>query len=179
MDSLNALILLYKELPLAFAGRSVSIHVLDLETEGPHFAAAALSALQAEGGPLQGLGATLSVLPYNWADPLALEALLRSLPADAIVALSSEGGLFDYGSDADISANLKVLAQHGPPDCVLAASISRPDETQGPFQRQGIAKVQLRSLESFGALAAQAGWALGPSLSRPINFVVGLRIAEF
>jgi hypothetical protein len=173
MDSLNALILLYKETPALFAGRPVQVHVLDLESEGAHFAAAALAALQGEGGPLHGLGATLNILAYDWSDPQPLTALLQALPANALVALSSEGGLFDYGDNAAVAANLKALHSASPADCVLAASLSRPVDADSPFQRQGIAKVLQRSLADLEALAP--GWSIRGSLSRPINFVVGLR----
>lgn len=175
MDSLNALILLYKAAPELFAQRKVELHVLDLENEGPHFAAASLAALQAPGAPLHGLGATLSVHAYDWAQPQALVELLEILPSNSILALSSEGGLFDYGDDAGISANLQALHAHSAHDAVVVASLSPPGKGGSPFQRQGIAKVVKRSVESFGALAQSAGWELGGEpLERPIFAVVQL-----
>ena len=176
MDSLNALILLYKAQPGLFSKRPVALHILDLESEGSHFAAASLAALQGEGGPLQGLQAKLSVHAYDWAQPQTLVELLEVLPSNSVLALSSEGGLFDYGDDARILANLQALHAHSPQDCAVVASLSRPNDTGSPFQRQGIAKVVQRSVESFGALAKGAGWALsGEALVRPIFAVVSLR----
>ena len=176
MDSLNALILLYKEKPAAFSGRLVCVHVLDLESEGAHFGGAALAALQGDGGPLQGLQATLQGLHYDWHDTLPLQALLRSLPSDALVAVSSEGGLFDYAADAPVLANLEAL-HGGPSDTVLAASISRPDDAGGMFSRNAIANLVLRSLDNFKALAQEGGWTVVTDRQRPMNIVTGLKKA--
>jgi hypothetical protein len=174
MDSLNALILLYKQDPSSLAGREIEIYVLDLESEGAHFAEAALGALLAEGGPLHGLKARLTYFPYNWGATLALENLLKGLPEESILGISSEGGLFDYASDVIVAMNLKVLSSLSPADAFLGASISRPDS---PTRRGGLgmpAILTWRSLEDFEKLAAAAGWKISQSRSRPINFMLGL-----
>jgi hypothetical protein len=167
MDALNALILLRKADAALLAGRRVHIDVLDLETEGPRFAAAALAALQADGAPLHGLRATLRHVPYDWNDVGPLEALLHAIPADAVVAASSEGGLFDYGADAAIAAYLAVLQAVTPPDAVVAATLSRPDD-----RRDAVAAVIRRRLEDLERLATPAGWAVAAHRGRPLNHVV-------
>jgi hypothetical protein len=174
LDSLNALILLYKEEPAAFDGRLVQVHVLDLEAEGAHFGAAALAALQGEGGPLHGLQASLIHQAYDWDDPSPLRQLLQSLPPGAPVALSSEGGLFDYGSDAAISANLRSLRDLASADTVVACTISRPDFAGGTFSSGGIAKVILRQLGDLERLAQQDGWTAHASRSRPMSIIAKL-----
>lgn len=172
MDSLNALILLFKERPALLQSRRIAIHVLDLEQEGAAFAAAALVSLQAEGGPLHGLQASLEGQRYDWSDPRALSALLGALPSDALVAVSSEGGLYDYADDAIISAHLQALAAHSPADTVLAASLSVPHQRPGgAFQRNGVAKVVLRSLEDLQALAAGTPWRFQRTHQRPIYLI--------
>jgi hypothetical protein len=171
MDALNALILLRRDHPAALAGRSISIDVLDLEEAGPHFAAAALLALQ-EHGPLQGVPVSLRHLSYDWNDPVALEYLLKALPRDAIAAASSEGGLFDYGSDQIVLANLKTLAAFGPADTVLAGTISRPDGAGNRLRRGAIASLVLRDLKDWQSLADPSGWTIHGSRKRPMNFVV-------
>jgi hypothetical protein len=178
MDSLNALILLYKEKPSLFTERSVQIHILDLEIDGPRFAAEALAALQRQGGPLHGLKALVQVLTYNWRNPVPMGELLKALPPDALVAASSEGGLFDYGHDQAVLANLRTLRACSPADTFMAASISRPDDAAGMYRSAPIANLVLRSLEDLGNLAAQAGWTITGSRSRPMNFVVGLKRAD-
>ena len=68
----------------------------------------------ADGGPLAGLDIVFDHRSYDWDEPAPLEALLRELgAAGAIVAASSEGGLFEYGSDAAIVANLEALRAGG------------------------------------------------------------------
>jgi hypothetical protein len=170
MDALNALILLRRDHPAALAGRDISLDVLDLEEAGPHFAAAALRALQ-EQGPLQGVPVSLRHLSYNWNDPVALAYLLKALPTDAIVAASSEGGLFDYGSDEAVLANLKTLAAGSPPDAILAATISRPDGAGNRLRRGALATLVLRDLKDLQSLAEQSGWTIQSSRKRPMNFV--------
>jgi hypothetical protein len=64
MDSLNALILLSAAAPGLLA-RPVAIHVLDLDEKGPRFGAAALAALQAEGGPLAGSRSASAISPMT------------------------------------------------------------------------------------------------------------------
>jgi hypothetical protein len=174
MDSLNALILLYKEKPAAFAARPVTLHILDLEAEGAGFAEAALAALQAEGGPLQGLSATLLYRPYDWTDTAPLQELLRSLPGDALLAASSEGGLFDYGQDEAVSANLRVLGDLSPADTVLAASLSRPEDAAGLFKGANSAQLVLRSLDDLAALGRPCGWSVASSTLRPLNAIARL-----
>jgi hypothetical protein len=174
MDSLNALILLRQREAALLNGRSIVIHLLDLETEGAQFGAAALTSLQAEGGPLQGLDIAWKHQAYDWTETKGLEELLRGLGDGALVAASSEGGLFDYGQDRAVRANLKVLHDFGPNDAVLGATISRPD---GPGQaaRQGTAaKLVLRTLEEMETLAAGPGWKVTATRRRPMNFVLGL-----
>jgi hypothetical protein len=170
MDVLNALILLRRDHPSALAGRAISIDVLDLEEAGPHFAAAALLALQ-EYGPLQGVPAALRHLSYDWNNTVALQYLLKALPTDAIVAASSEGGLFDYGNDEAVLANLKTLAAYSPPDAVLACTISRPDGAGRLLRRGAIATLVLRDLKDLQSLAEQTGWSIQSSRKRPMNFV--------
>jgi hypothetical protein len=94
MDSLNALILLRAAAPDLLT-RPVTIHVLDLDDKGPRFGASALAALLAAGGPLAGLEIGFRHIAYDWNETAVLQHLLRDLPALAVVAGSSEGGLFD------------------------------------------------------------------------------------
>ena len=73
--------------------------MLDAQTEGPTFGANALMALQADGAPLQGLAIEFRQQPYDWNDTAALRRLASELIAKgAIVAVSSEGGLFEYAA---------------------------------------------------------------------------------
>jgi hypothetical protein len=164
-DSLNALILLHAADP-ALLARPVRIHVLDLDAEGPRFGAAALAALQTPGNPLAGLDIAFCHLAYDWNDTAVLTRLLRDLAAaPAVVAATSEGGLFEYGSDAAVAANLAALHEGGA--SAVAGSVTRADA----FTRRALSasrfKLVPRGTEVFAALAEPAGWRLArckPSL---------------
>lgn len=175
MDSLNALLLLQRVQPSRISTRPTQIHVLDLEEAGPQFAGAALAALQAEGSPLHGLTISLKAIHYDWNDTRILESLLKTLPPDALVAFSSEGGLCDYGSDDQVLAHFRVLKSHSPADTFLAVSFSKPSGDTQQIRRFQLTTLKLRSLEDMQPLAAAAGWEIQASSSRPMSVVYGLK----
>ena len=113
VDSLNALIVLNKRHAGMLTGRRISIVVLDADDEGPAFGDAALAALSGTEGPLRGVDVNFQHSAYDWANADQLEVPLReALSQGALVICSSEGGLFEYGSDDEIVANLGVLRAH-------------------------------------------------------------------
>ena len=88
---------------------------------------------------------------------------------------SSEGGLFEYGSDEEIVANL--LAVHGAtgPGAVVVGSVTRDcEQVRRTLERGGMA-LRPRALDEFRALADGAGWELDAVLERPGTFNVRLR----
>lgn len=180
MDSLNALILLQKEHPEQLAGRSISLHVLDLDRDGPNFGARALAALRAEEEPLHGVAVTFEPVEYNWADPAGLRAVIdRSDMAHAVAAGSTEGGLFEFASDGEIRANLKELHEGTPADFVMVGPVVRSVDTLDPRlqsteQVQGRPGIRFIGLAAFGKLAGQAGWTMARSLDGPMHQVVSL-----
>ena len=157
-DTLNALLLLVRDHPGLLRGRRVAIRVLDLERDAPDFGKRALAALSGPGGPLQGVEIGFEHVRYNWSEPGELAQLLGSLPGGSVVAVSSEGGLFEYGTDADILANLRVLSSGAGSGIFAVGSVTCKD---GSFtRRQGLMRIPVipRGLERFGELIAQAGW---------------------
>ncbi len=178
MDSINALILLRRDHGRALAGRRVWIDVLDRDVEGPKFGARALTALTAPGGALAGLDAKLLPIRANWADPAPLRDLLREVQAEgAVAAGSSEGGLFEYGSDEEISAVLACLRDEAPAGFVMVGSVTRNDETSRRLRRGATHALRPRGLEVFGALAARSGWRIARALGRPLSDQVVLERA--
>lgn len=175
-DSLNMLILLHQEKPQLLAGRELKIHVLDLESPGPVFAGRALEALQAPGAPLQGVNAGLVHVPYHWSKPQVLREYISDLNLNqSVVAVSSEGGLFDYGTDAEILGNLQVLRELTPRDTVLAGTITQAEGPGRVLNQTSRALTIPRRLEEFSGLAGQAGWRVQENLELPMNRVVGMR----
>ena len=133
MDSLNALIVLRRgNRPGVLDGRRIQIDVLDRDGDGPAFGARALTALRAEGRPC-----TASTFSYVISAPTG--------PRPALCGISSAprasgpgdrrlvgGGLFEYGTDAEIEANLDCLRDEAPSHFVMVGSVTRADE---PVQR--------------------------------------------
>jgi hypothetical protein len=161
-DALNALVLLARDGLLA--GRRAEVVTYDLDAAGPAFGMRMLAALQS--GPLAGLDVAMRHVPGRWEDAGTLGAALAALPPQAIVAATSEGGLFEYGSDAAIVDVLRVLSTR----CeVVAGSVTRDDRLGALLRRQMRTKTIPRGLAPFGALAAVADYAVAASRPAPLS----------
>jgi hypothetical protein len=177
MDSLNALILIQKEHPEWLAGRRVTIHVLDLDRAGPSFGARALAALQAPGAPLHGLEIALEHVAYDWADAAELGKLGERLGGETVLLGSSEGGLFEYGSDAVIGENLRALQAGFPAGCVMVGSLFRDGTIPRWLQASSKMSIRTFELEAFRNLVGSVGWAVDRvKESNPIYRVVSLKV---
>jgi hypothetical protein len=148
--------------------RRITIQVLDIDPAGPHFGAAALAALSADGQPLAGTGISFAHEQYDWNAPALLEDLVRrAATQDAIVAASSEGALFEYGSDDAIVANLRALHDNGAK--VIVGSVTSAD----PLRRQSLAgsrfKLMPRDLDGFRPLAERGGFRIARSEATPLG----------
>jgi hypothetical protein len=165
IDSLNALILLHQRSTLG--QRDIAIDVLDRDEEGPSFGEAALAALSA--GPLSGVRIAFHHMRYEWQEPSPLQAVLGRASKDgAFVICSSEGGLFEYGSDEEIRENLKILHAFAEVQSVVG-SVTRADEPVQYLRQTNTAATRPRGLEVFGKLAASAGWEISRAIERPFS----------
>jgi hypothetical protein len=153
-DSWNALLWLQKERRGALGQRKIAINVLDRDEEGPAFGARAVAALRCEGGPLRELDVTF-----------------RRITERDAVAVSSEGGLFEYGSDDEIVANLDAIRARTPSGCVVAGSVTR---AEGPPEFLREFAVRPRTLRAFGALALRGGWTVARVIERALCYDVRL-----
>lgn len=173
IDSLNALILIRKEQSELLTGRQIHIHSLDLNTAGPDFGTRALEALLSKDAPLQDLQIKFQHMLYDWAEPTGLRTLVKSfVERQNILAVSSEGALFEYGIDEHITENLKTLNEITPADTVIAGSVTRADELGriANGSRMGSqAAIQFRGLEAFSELALRAGWEITKRIDRPLS----------
>ena len=175
IESLNTLILLRQDHPALLDGRAVAIRVFDRDEEGPHFGARALDSLTGTGGKLHGLDVSFERVQYDWRDITPLAHELASLNnRDALWFASSEGGLFEYGSDEEVVANLTVLSSAARPETTVVGSVTRGDGvaviTRMP---NGVATVP-RSLDAFTTLAEQGGWVVDRAITGPLSFNVRL-----
>lgn len=156
IDSLNALILLAR-LRDALTDRKITIHVLDLDEAGVFFGRNALAAMMEEGKPLAGLDIAFQHVRYDWNDRSGLKALLAELASEnPVIVASSEGALFEYGSDQAIVENLEVLRIAR----FVAGSVTRADETRRRLVASTRFKLILRGLAVFALLAERAGFSI-------------------
>jgi hypothetical protein len=173
LDSINALIMLARA-HATLIQRSIAIHVLDAQQDGPTFGARALLALTAPGGPLHGLEVQFQHHAYDWNDTAPLARLLAGLAArGAIIAASSEGGLFEYGTDDAIVANLTALARAGVP--IVAGSVTSSSEERKQMIAQTRLRLFARGLEGFAPLAERSGYEIAESRTAVVSEQVLLR----
>lgn len=165
IDSLNGLLVTTRQCPGLLAGRRIAIHVLDPDRDGAAFGARALAALTAAGGPLAGLTASLERRDYDWRTPETLRAVVEETCREGeLVIACSEGGLFEYGTDADVSANLKVLREVLPADSLVAGSVLLDGVVGRAMVKYGRIPLRLREPASLAALAASTGWTVSLTL---------------
>jgi hypothetical protein len=174
-DSWNALLLVAVEHPAVLAGRRITIAVFDPDREGPAFGAGAVARLREAGGPLAGLDVAFQHVPLPWSQAAALGGQLDALGARAaFCAASSEGGLFEYGSDEEIVNALTALATGTAADAVMAGSVTRDGEATQASHRGAEVAVRPRTLAAFTALATRAGWRVERAIGRPLSYHVGM-----
>lgn len=167
IDALNALILIKKNDPVALTERPVRIDVLDLDEAGPKFGEAALSALSGHEAPLQGTQIAFRHIRYDWSNPADLRSVLEEARArNSIVIGSSEGGLFEYGTDEQIQGNLEAL--RGSLECFIG-SVTRADEPMQRLKEMSSAATRPRGLAVFRELARGAGWEVARFVERPLS----------
>ena len=174
LDSINALILLRRDRP-GLLERRIAIEVLDASQDGAFFGANALAALQAERGPLAGLEIAMRHHDYDWNQPAALASLVdKRIAAGAVIAASSEGALFEYGSDQAIVANLQAL-RAGAGARLVAGSVTSSDDTRRRMIATTRFKLYPRGVAGFAPLAAQAGFRIAKTQSVLLSDQVLLR----
>jgi|GEM_PF-1690415 len=187
MDGINALMVLRRADPRALDGRRVLIRVLDLDDAGPAFAARALAALMAAGMPLEGVDARLERVAYDWSDAAALRDAGRLAGAEgAACVASSEGGLFEYASDADIVANLRALAEGwaegaarsgpgggprggAPRPPAWIGTLSRVDGPAAFLNGASGSSIRLRPRAELDAAVAEAGYRITRAIDCPLS----------
>jgi hypothetical protein len=170
IDSLNALIVLQKEHPGLLDSRQTFVHILDQDDIGPNFGRRALASLMSENGPLLNLDIHFDHIKYDWSDTTLLRGLVGTFNGGPVVAAaSSEGALFEYGSDAEIIANLKALFEIPSGETGVVGTVTRADKTGRVLNSGSQAAINLRGLEAFRALALRAGWKITKSIDRPLS----------
>ncbi len=174
-DSWNAVIDIHCKHAGLLKDKEIAIAVLDLDARGAAFGARAVAALSEPGAPLGGLDITFRYLSYEWSDASRLGMAMEGLNArDAACGISSEGGLFEYGSDEEIVANLGAMYEQTAGDAIVVGSVTRDG---APVRASRIASrvaVRPRTLEGFRELAERRGWGVEEVIERPFSYHVRL-----
>lgn len=150
--------------------REIAISVFDLDQQGPEFGARAFEVLQAVSGPLGGMRLQFRHHPYNWAEPDRLRQFFGSSQelGRSICAVSSEGGLFEYGSDDEIAGNLTTLLELTPADTIVVGSACRASELTRLHSGIGVT-LRPRTPEAFRDLVERSGWQVDRVIERPFS----------
>ncbi|HEY6388212.1 MAG TPA: hypothetical protein VIX91_21235 [Candidatus Acidoferrum sp.] len=174
-DSWNSLIHLQAERPDLLAGRKIEIAVLDVDASGPAFGGRAIEALRAPASPLCGLNIGFRHFEYEWSDSARLRELLCELEtSDAACGISSEGGLFEYGSDNEIITNLRALHSGTARDAVVVGTVTRDGEPARTSLIANRVSTRPRTSETFQSLCEQGGWMVEEMIERPFSYNVRL-----
>jgi hypothetical protein len=174
-DSWNALISLRDGSAELLADREIVIAVMDLDRRGPAFGRRALDALCADGAPLGGLNISFRHFDYEWSCTERLREALDELRAsDTACAISSEGGLFEYGSDEEIVSNLRVLHAGTAGDSIVVGSVTRDGRPVRASLIANRVSTRPRTMEAFQVLAEQGGWTMQEVVERSFSYNVRL-----
>jgi hypothetical protein len=174
-DSWNALLQLRAIDPELLSGREISIAVLDRDEKGPAFGARAVKALCEPAAPLAGLSIGFQHFRYEWWDVSRLrELLLEICASESLCGISSEGGLFEYGSDEEIVSNLRGLHDGTMEDAIVVGSVTRDGEPVRASLVTSPFRTQPRTMEEFQSLARKGGWKVQELVERPFSFNVRL-----
>jgi hypothetical protein len=174
-DSWNALIYLHAEHSDLLVRREIVIAVMDLDDHGPAFGVRAIGTLRAPAEPLSGLDIGFRHFTYEWSEADRLREALDDLHAtNTACAVSSEGGLFEYGSDTEIVSNLKALHAGTASDAIVVGSVTRDGGPMRASQTAHRVSTRPRTIEVFRSLAEKAGWILQHVIERPFSYNVRL-----
>jgi len=172
-DSWNALIHVQREQAEVLAGRRIVITVMDVDPRGAGFGARAIEALRGPSAALSGVEICFQYLSYDWSETERLRAALEELGGrDAVCGVSSEGGLFEYGSDEEIVANLKALYDGTAEDAFVVGSVTRAGEAVRASRGAHRVATRPRTLEEFRRLSGVGGWRVQEIVERPFSFHV-------
>ena len=172
-DSWNALICLRARDAGLLEGREIVIAVFDVAEDGPVFGMRAIEALRAPEAPLSGVDLALTHVECDWSRVERLRGALEELDAaQAICAVSSEGGLFEYGTDGEIVSNLISVHTGTAADAFVVGSVTRDGEVVRASQGTNRVATRPRTLDAFRSLIEEAGWMIERAIERPFSYNV-------
>jgi len=167
--------ILRREHPELLAKAKIELRLMDLNSDGTDFAARSLHALAADGCPLSGIDIRLRVYRYDWNNPAELRTILEDVHVvrDGVV-VSSEGGLFEYASDAAIRDTLRIFRTITPLGSVFVGSVGKAGKNEKAIHKATATSAVPRPLDSFRELVDTAGWRTLNVLECPLCHCVSL-----
>lgn len=163
-DSINTLILIQEKNPELLMGRKIEINILDLDSFGPNFAKRCIEVLKSPGKRFRELDITVRIIPYDWSNSSEKLLILTQERSEWIQICSSEGGLFEYGSDAEIIDNLNQLYLNSPIDMKITGSLVFAKENVNPGFLAGAEllgiNMKFLGLTGLKRILAQTKWVL-------------------
>lgn len=174
-DSINTLFLIQDADPELLNGRKIEINILDTDTFGPNFAKRCLDVLKLPGERFHGLDITIRAVQYNWSKPEQLLPLLLER-SEWLQICSSEGGLFEYGSDEDIIQNLNQLYTYSGNDTRVVGSLifNKSDVCKGYLGFAELTRINVRFLGLTGLnnILSKTKWVLENNINIDNVFTV-------
>jgi hypothetical protein len=162
-DSINTIFLIQDRKPELLKNRKIEIAILDIDSYGPDFARRCVDVLKTPGKRFHGLDIAVNIIPYNWNDPGALSDILKER-ADWIQICTSEGGLFEYGSEDEITQNLNQLYINSVESMRIVGTIILDKENVSPgylgFAELTGIQVRFIGLDRLKAILSGTNWAL-------------------
>lgn len=161
IDSINALLLLARDEGTLLRRTRIQFDILDTDVIGPRFGVRATEALMQDGAPLEGVDLQVRHLRFDWRDVSSLESVLDTTNAEhPVIAISSEGGLFEYGTDEEITSNLHCLRQHSIADSFFAATAIKDVPIARLNRERSNMPIRISDIDSLSKLARNTGWKL-------------------
>jgi hypothetical protein len=162
-DTVNTLRLVLRRDTHLLWERRIEIHLLEIDTIGPHFAEKSLAALQQAGEEFGPLELDFRFHNNSWDDEAAWAEILEDGDRDLCLC-SSEGGLFEYGSPEEVRQVLDILAGHPSAATVVCGSCLLDREAIDPTIT-ALADTSGSALRFFGrkgleALLEPAAWSV-------------------
>jgi hypothetical protein len=124
---------------------------------------------------LGGLDITLDHVTYDWAQTSELYEAFTRIGEENIAICSSEGALFEYGSNEIIAQNLTSLIEARPACLAVVGSIVRNNSIFQAIWKMSTLSFRTFELEEFRTLAESVGWTVGRAVEgNPIYRIVSL-----
>jgi hypothetical protein len=162
-DSINTLLVILEKDKELLKNRNIEINVLDIDNAGADFAKRSIEALKSGNGKFCNLKVGLKYLPYNWNDTSELKSLLKNRK-EWLKICASEGGLFEYGSDEDIIANLNTLNENSGSEMMIAGTImhdiSKIDAGAKAAMKITQIKARMLGIEGLSTILKKTKWRL-------------------